>query len=185
MKKSRIWIATGNENKVREAAQVLAEYGVKLSHLKTERVEVQADNLDDIAAYSLRWIEGDKPVVVEDAGLFVDHLGGFPGPYSSYVLKKLGNAGILKLMDGVVERSARYLSAIAYRDEGGVSVFRGIVEGRIAESIRGTHGFGYDPIFIPDEGDGRTFGEMSDEEKNRLSHRARAFRALGKWLAED
>jgi XTP/dITP diphosphohydrolase len=185
LRKSRIWMATGNENKVREAAEVLAEYGVELSHLKTERVEVQADDLDEIAAYSLRWIGGDKPVVVEDAGLFVDHLGGFPGPYSSYVLKRLGNPGILKLMEGVVERSARYLSAVAYKDEGGVRVFHGAVEGRIAESIRGSHGFGYDPIFIPAEGDGHTFGEMSDEEKNKLSHRARAFRALGGWLAED
>ena len=185
MRKSRIWMATGNENKVREAAEVLAEYGVELTHLKTKRVEVQADDLDEIAAYSLRWIEEDKPVVVEDAGLFIDHLGGFPGPYSSYVLKRLGNPGILRLMEGVGERSARYLSAVAYRDESGVRVFHGTVEGQIAGSIRGSHGFGYDPIFIPGEGDGRTFGEMNDKEKNRLSHRARAFRALGRWLAED
>ncbi|MCX6656102.1 MAG: non-canonical purine NTP pyrophosphatase, partial [Candidatus Bathyarchaeota archaeon] len=71
-----------------------------------------------------------------------------------------------------------------YRDESGVHIFRGVVDGEIAQSIRGTHGFGYDPIFIPSEGDGRTFGEMKDAEKNAISHRARAFRALAEWLTQ-
>ena len=184
LKKSKIWMGTGNRNKVQEASEILAEYGIALEHYPMNRVEIQADDPADIAAYSLREVPADIPIAIEDAGLFIDGFNGFPGPYSSYVLERLGNPGILKLMEGVADRGARYLSAVAYRDETGVHVFRGAVEGTIADRIRGSNGFGYDPIFIPSELDGRTFGEASEEEKNRVSHRARAFRALAEWLTE-
>ena len=182
MTKNRIWFATGNRHKVEEAAEVLAPYGIALEHYPLERVEIQADDPANIAAYSLSMIKEDIPICVEDAGVSLDRWGGFPGPYSSYVLERLGNPGILKLMEGEQNRRAHYVSAVAYRDESGVHIFRGTVDGEIAHGIRGTNGFGYDPIFIPAEGDGRTFGEMGAEEKNRISHRARAFRALAEWL---
>jgi XTP/dITP diphosphohydrolase len=184
--KSRIWFATGNKHKVQEAAEVLAPYGIKLEHYPLERVEIQADDPAEIAAYSLEQVKDPRPMCVEDAGVAVDRWGGFPGPYSSYVLERLGNPGILKLMEGEKDRKAHYVSAVAYRDESGeVHKFYGYVHGEIAHSIRGTNGFGYDPIFIPTEGDGSTFGEMPPEEKNKISHRARAFRALAEWLAQN
>jgi XTP/dITP diphosphohydrolase len=181
--KSKIWFATGNRHKVQEAGEVLAPYGIKLEHYPLERVEIQADDPAEIATYSLAQVSDPRPLCVEDAGVAVDRWGGFPGPYSSYVLERLGNPGILKLMEGEMSRKAHYVSAIAYRDESGVHIFRGTVDGEVAQSIRGTNGFGYDPIFIPAEGDGRTFGEMEPEEKNKISHRARAFRALAEWLS--
>jgi XTP/dITP diphosphohydrolase len=183
--KNRIWFATGNRHKVQEAAEILAPYGIKLEHYPLERVEIQADDPAEIAAYSLSQVDDPRPICVEDAGVAVDRWGGFPGPYSSYVLERLGNLGILKLMSGEANRKAHYISAIAYRDESGVHTFCGIVEGEIANSIRGTNGFGYDPIFIPTEGEGFTFGEMSPVAKNRISHRARAFRALAEWLIKS
>lgn len=182
MTKTRIWMATGNTHKVKEAADVLAPYGIKLEHYPLERIEIQADDLTDIASYSLSMIKENISICVEDAGLFIDCFDGFPGPYSSYVLERLGISGILKLMEGEKNRKARYLSAVAYRDEGGVRIFRGAVEGEISLIKRGCNGFGYDPIFIPSEGDGRTFGEFRVVEKNLLSHRARSFKALGEWL---
>ena len=182
MTKSRIWFATGNGHKVSEAAEVLAPYGIAVEHYPLERVEIQADDPADIAAYSLAQVKDERPMCVEDAGVAVDRWGGFPGPYSSYVLERLGNPGIIKLMQGETNRKAHYVSAIAYRDESGVHIFRGTVDGEVAQSIRGTNGFGYDPIFIPAEGDGRTFGEIEPEEKNKISHRARAFRALAEWI---
>jgi XTP/dITP diphosphohydrolase len=182
--KNKIWLATGNRHKVKEAAEVLAPYGIRLEHYPLERVEIQADDPADIAIYSLSMVKEDIPICVEDAGVSIDRWGGFPGPYSSYVLERLGNPGILKLMQGESKRKAYYISALAYRDESGVHVFRGVVQGEIAHSIRGAHGFGYDPIFIPTEGDGRTFGEMEATEKNAISHRARAFRALAEWLTQ-
>ena len=182
--KSRIWMATSNSHKVQEAAQVMAPYGIKLEHYPFERVEIQAEDPADIATYSLNMVKENIPICVEDAGFCIDSWSGFPGPYSSYILEHLGNSVILKLMEGESSRSAHYVSAVAYRDESGVRIFRGTVNGEIAHSIRGTNGFGYDPIFIPAEGDGRTFGEMDKDEKNKISHRARAFRALAEWLNE-
>jgi XTP/dITP diphosphohydrolase len=184
LRKTKIWLATGNAHKVKEAAQVLAPYGIDLEHLPVDRVEIQADDPAQIARFSLGAIGFDGPICVEDAGVSLDRWGGFPGPYSSYVLVRLGNPGMLKLMEGEELRGAHYTSAVAYRDKRGVRVFHGSVEGDISTSIRGTGGFGFDPIFIPREGDGRTFAEMSSGEKNQLSHRARAFKALAEWLIE-
>jgi len=176
-------MATGNRHKYQEARAILSEIGVEVRHLDVERVEIQADDLADIATFSVEQLASEsRPVVVEDAGLFIDHYSGFPGPYSSYALRTIGLEGVLKLMEGVEERGAFFKSVVAFRRREETRCFRGVVRGRIAHSIRGTAGFGYDPIFIPDEGDGRTFGETTAEEKNALSHRARAFRALGEWL---
>jgi XTP/dITP diphosphohydrolase len=177
-------MATSNANKVREAAKVLVPYGIKLEHYSIKRVEIQADDPAEIAAYSLSAIKENIPICVEDASVSLDRWNGFPGPYSSYILEHIGNPGILKLMEGEQNRRAQYVSAIAYRDESGVHFFRGTVDGEIAHVIRGAHGFGYDPIFIPTEGDGRTLGEMDEAEKNKISHRAKAFRALAKWLTQ-
>lgn len=88
-------------------------------------------------------------------------------------------------MSNIKDRNAEYQSSIAFRLNGKIHYFRGIVCGKISKKIRGTGGFGYDSIFIPEEGDGRTFGEMSDEEKNVISHRARAFRELGIWFSQQ
>ena len=182
MRRTRIWMGTSSDHKYEEAREVLADYGVELERLSIDRVEIQADDPELIAEYSLRVLDVDVPILIEDAGLYIDKYYGFPGPYSSYALRTIDNEGILKLMEGETERGARYLSAVAFRD-GDTSVsFTGEVVGRIAMEMRGTNGFGYDPIFIPGEVNGRTFGEMSAAEKARISHRARAFRKLGEWL---
>jgi XTP/dITP diphosphohydrolase len=183
--RTKIWMGTGNEHKYQEAKEVLAEYGIELERMDIERVEIQADEPEEIAEYSLQVLDSDKPLLIEDAGLYIDKYGGFPGPYSSYALERLGNVGILKLLKGDADRAASYLSAIAYRDGETTATFRGEVKGEIAHEERGTGGFGYDPIFIPAEGDGRTFGEMSGEEKEKISHRARAFRQLAEWLVKQ
>lgn len=182
MKRNKIWMGTSSDHKYEEAREVLTEYGVELERLSIDRVEIQADDPELIAEYSLKVLDIDVPILIEDAGLYIDKYYGFPGPYSSYALRTIDNEGILKLMEGETERGARYLSAVAFRDGDTSVTFTGEVVGRIAMETRGTNGFGYDPIFMPEEGDGRTFGEMSAAEKARISHRARAFRKLGEWL---
>jgi XTP/dITP diphosphohydrolase len=177
-------MGTSSDHKYKEAKRVLADYGIDLRRLAIKRVEIQADDPITIAEYSLKMLDLDLPLIIEDAGLFIDKYFGFPGPYSSYVLRTINNKGILKLMEKETDREARYVSAVAYRDLDYFKTFQGEVRGRIAERMRGTKGFGYDPIFIPEEGDGRTFGEMTAEEKAEISHRARAFRALVKWLED-
>ncbi len=183
----RIWMLTGNPDKFREGQLILSEMGLDLHHLRADKLEIQADDLEAIASYSLGGIPLDdpRPIIVEESGLFIEFYSGFPGPYSSYTLRKIGLDGVLKLMEGVENRRAHYKSVIALRHGCEIRLFQGLVWGRISKESRGTGGFGYDPIFVPEEGDGRTFGEMTIDEKNSISHRARAFRMLGAWLKKS
>jgi len=180
----RINVITANEGKAREFIELGKVYGIEVNIVRIPKVEIQSENLEEIAMYSAinAVIHVRDYVVVEDAGLFIEALNGFPGPYSSYVFKKLGVEGVLKLMDGVSDRRAYFKSIIAFASPTGlVKVFEGVVHGEIALSARGTGGFGFDPIFIP-KGERRTFAEMSVSEKNKYSHRAKAFRELANWL---
>lgn len=185
MRRTKIWMGTSSDHKYDEAKEVLSEYGIELERLSIDRVEIQADDPELIAEYSLKVLDVDIPLLIEDSGLYIDKYFGFPGPYSSYALRTINNEGILKLMEDDEDRGARYLSAVAFRD-GDVSVtLRGEVCGEISREERGTAGFGYDPIFIPSEGNGRTFAEMTAEEKAKISHRGRAFRKLAEWLVKQ
>ncbi|MCS7386427.1 MAG: XTP/dITP diphosphatase [archaeon GB-1867-005] len=177
---------TRNKHKFEEAKYVLSLMGVRLIQVPMKRIEIQSDDLCEIALFGVKDAAEklNRPVIVEDAGLFIESLGGFPGPYSSYVFKTIGLSGILKLMRGVSDRRAWFESAVAYCDSSGeCRVFKGVAFGEIALEPRGSGGFGFDPIFIPDEGDGLTFAEMEFEHKCRISHRAKAFKAFGMWLA--
>jgi XTP/dITP diphosphohydrolase len=161
------------------------------SHLETsveavdyDYTEVQAPDLAPIAERGAREafdaLEGDEPVLVDDAGLFVDALGGFPGPYSSYVEDRLGIERVHRLVANESTQSAAFRTVLAYCDGETVRTFEGRVEGRIV-APRGDGGFGYDPIF---EHDGRTFAELTTEAKNRVSHRGRALDAFADWYGE-
>lgn len=132
--------------------------------------------------------------VADDSGLEVDALGGAPGVCSKrwsgaptsdpLALDAANNVWLLQRLDGVAERTARFVCvAAAVGDRVSVAT-RGEVEGMLAESLRGAGGFGYDACFVPLEGDGRTFAEMPSSEKAVLSHRARAFRALVQALQQ-
>ena len=178
-------MGTSSDHKYAEAKEIMKEYGIELDRLSIERVEIQADDPELIAEYSLKELDLDIPLLIEDAGLYIEKYYGFPGPYSSYTLRTINNEGILKLMEGEDDRRAKYVSAVAYRDRDLSVTFRGEVKGWISKEERGSKGFGYDPIFVPEEGDGRTFAEMSAEEKSKISHRARAFRKLAKWLIKQ
>jgi XTP/dITP diphosphohydrolase len=154
--------------------------------LATKKIEIQSDRLQEIAPYAAQEASNrlGVSVVAEDAGLFIDSLHGFPGPYSSYVYSRLGTKGILTLMENVSRRDARFRSVAAFcAPSDKPRCFTGTVVGRIGQRPRGVGGFGFDPIFIPTSGDGRTFAQMTIKEKNRISHRAASFRKLSRWLS--
>jgi len=179
-----IVFATSNTHKCREVSSMLSKYGIAIKCVDIKSLEIQSESLEEIAATSVKQVVNlhGGAALVEDSGLFIDSLRGFPGPYSSYVYRTLGNSGILRLMDGVVSRTAYFKSVLAYLPQSSQPIlFQGITPGRISESPLGSGGFGFDPIFIPDEGDGRTFGQMSVEEKNKLSHRGKATRKFAVW----
>jgi len=146
-------------------------------------VEIQAETLEEVAAYGIREVAEKLAgrVMIEDAGLFIEGLKGFPGVYSAYVFDTIGNGGILRLMDGMKDRRAAFRSVVAYAEPGGEPVlFRGEVWGEIAALPRGSGGFGYDPIF---EVGNKTIAEMDLSEKNEISHRGASIRALKSWLS--
>jgi XTP/dITP diphosphohydrolase len=182
--KLKIILITGNMGKLKEFNELGRKYGIEFTGIPGPKIEIQSEDLREVAAYSaaVALTVLRKPLMVEDAGLFIKSLDGFPGPYSSYIFKKIGYEGILKLMKGVKDRRAFFKSVIAFADpQIGIKIFEGFVHGTIAERARGTLGFGFDPIFIP-EGYSRTFAEMQVHEKNEISHRGKAFKNFANWL---
>jgi len=189
---------TGNAGKVREAREYLDHDIEQVSH---DYVEIQSPDLERIAARGAREAHAHVggPVFVEDSGLFVESLDGFPGPYSAYVEDTVGIEGVADLAAG---SRATFRSVIAFCDgsdfprdppaidrgeghtvvagvDAPVAVLAGEVTGEIVEP-RGSGGFGYDPIF---EFEGETFAERSTDAKNEVSHRGRALEAFAEWLA--
>ncbi len=190
LKRKVVFFATGNVHKFNEARAVLAEFGLAAAMLKMKGVEIQSDSLKEIAATSAAnaFRHAHLPLVVEDAGLFIDALKGFPGPYAAPVYHTIGNQGILKLMDGVSNRQATFKSAIAYCNspDGKTVCFEGQAPGKITttERVTDASAFGFDPIFQPD-GTDKTFAEMAIPEKNGFSHRAQALRKFAEWYGQQ
>jgi len=187
-----IYFVTGNVNKYNEVSELFKKENLKytLTQKNIKTVEVQAESIKEVAQYKLESIRGqiNGSYFVEDAGFFVDiPLNGFPGIYSSYVMKTLGNKGILKLIADFEKTQAHFTSVIAlYFDPLEKNFFfEGNVQGKISETIRGSGGFGFDPIFLPDGLPDKTFSELTTEEKNKISHRGNAWRAFIKFLKEN
>ena len=111
-----IFFATNNIHKFDEARKVLAEYKIAVGMLRVKALEIQSNSLEEIAKTSVAdaFKRCNLPVIVEDAGLFINALGGFPGPYAAYVYRTIGNRGLLKLMENIENRKARFHSVIVY-----------------------------------------------------------------------
>lgn len=189
---------TSNDHKFTEVKHVFEKNNLTVEHLKMKYTELQADSIEQIAlasASSLSTIvEGD--FMIEDAGLFVDSLNGFPGPYSSYIFQSIGCQGILDLLgenDNLELRQAYFASVFVMFKNGKFNVFKGRCDGIIPIDAFGKGGFGFDPIFIPADlnklGDldktSLTFAEMGDDEKNKISHRSRSITKLISFLNEN
>lgn len=197
---------TTNEGKVREAR----EYLDQITRSGLEYTEIQAADLGPIAAHGAReaYRRLQEPVIVDDAGLFLDGLNGFPGPYSAYVEETIGVQRLWEMVESLENHRAEFRCILGYCDGTGfeaspdpidredrvaaaaggadadaelpVKLFEGIVRGRLVPP-RGEGGFGYDPIF---EYNGETFAEMSPAEKNALSHRGRALERFAEWYQD-
>jgi len=180
----KIIFVTGNAHKVKEAGDILSPCGITVEQNNCGYPELQEDELEKIAAFGAECAADHlgTEVMVDDSGLFIRGLGGFPGPYSAYVFDTLGDVRVLKLMEGETDRNAVFKCVIGYCRPGEKAhLFTGEVDGEISLVGRGDSGFGYDPIFAVG---GRTFGEMGEDEKNLLSHRYRALLKFAGWLNE-
>ena len=174
---NEIILVTSNEHKYMELNEIAKGYNISLRWVNIPKPEIQSDNLEEIVRFSavILYNQLKSPLIVEDSGLFIEALNGFPGPYTNYVKRTIGLEGILKLMQGVKNRTAYFSTVMCYVSESELKIFEGRVYGKISDEIRGEGGFGFDPIFIPN-GENRTFAEMSIEEKNKYSHRSSAFK---------
>jgi XTP/dITP diphosphohydrolase len=194
----RLVLASANPDKVGEIAAVLAaalEVDLVPRPAEVPDVVEDGETLLDNARLKARALVAATglPAVADDTGLEVDALGGAPGVYSARyagedvtyadnVAKLLAELG--RLPDAGGERRARFRTVALAAFPDGTEVWaEGVVDGTIAPEPRGKAGFGYDPVFLPAEGGGRTFAEMPSEEKHTISHRGRAFRALAAALA--
>ncbi|NHI93956.1 MAG: RdgB/HAM1 family non-canonical purine NTP pyrophosphatase [Candidatus Lokiarchaeota archaeon] len=182
-----IHFATGNENKFKEAREIFQVYNIQVEKFLIDRIEIQNDDPEKIARYSLEILkDSPKKIFVEDSGLQIRELNNFPGPYSSYIYKTIGNEGILKLMEGINNRNAIFYSIVAYKDEyESIHCFKGETEGNISKKIKKGEGWGFDPIFIPltNNGNELTYSELGFEKKNLLSHRSKSFQKLSRFLS--
>jgi len=173
---------TSNVGKLREAEAVL---GTPLEHHALDLDELQSLDLEKVVRHkaAAAFERLGRPVLVEDTGLELAALGGFPGPLVKFLLASVGPEGISRIARCFSDDGATARCVACARDESRTVLGTGVVRGRIAAAPRGSLGFGWDSVFMPDAGDGRTYAEMDETDKNAISHRRLAFsdlrRALG------
>ncbi len=178
----KIYFATSNPWKYREIKEKFNNAGLDLGRINTQLLELQDVTNEEVALISARdaFKKFKKPLFVEDSGIYIKALKGFPGLYSSFIFKAIGLKGILKLMENKKNRQAEFISVIVYKDSKQEKVFKGICRGSITNKIRGRGGFGFDPIFVP-KGYNTTFAE-NYAIKEKISHRVKSVNKLIKWL---
>ena len=192
-----IIFATGNAHKAIEAQKALGDTFTLIMPKELGLTEEIPENGDTLQANAIEkaeylWKKFGKNCFADDTGLEVDALGGAPGVYSARYAgpEKGSEANMDKLLSelqaaeqtgGEISRAARFRTVVALILDGELHLFNGVLEGRIAKERSGNQGFGYDPVFIPD-GYSKTLAEISLEEKNAISHRGKAMRALAQFL---
>lgn len=176
-----IYFITSNTGKLIEAKKKFSELHIEAIQKNIGYPEIQANSLEEVASFGVKYIlkKFKHPFILEDAGLFIESLNGFPGIFSAYVYHTIGCEGVLKIMDDKkTNRSAIFKSVYAYgKSNCRPQLFIGECKGTISNRKRGNNGFGYDPIFIPDNSQ-KTFAEMDIYEKNNYSHRGKSLEKL-------
>jgi non-canonical purine NTP pyrophosphatase (RdgB/HAM1 family) len=178
----RLVFVTSNPHKLHEASLIL---GRSLAHCTVDVAEIQSLDLAEVARHKARaaFATLGRPVLVEDTGLELEGLGGFPGPLVRWLLGAVGAGGICTLAAAFGNRRAIARCVACACDGETVVVAEGVVAGSIVDAPRGSSGFGWDGAFAPDEAGGLTYAEMDDAHKSRLSHRQRALTVLRGELA--
>ena len=177
----KIVFASTNESKFNEIFLYLKTFNIEIEFVRFGTFEIQSNKLEEIALQKAKeaFEKIGRPLIVEDTGIFIDSLNGFPGTYSSYVLGTIGNQGILDLLLNSSNRFALFRSVVVYKDNNNNMTFSGDTRGTISDHIT-EGGWGYDPIFIP-EGSSITYGQLGIAKKMGISHRTHALNNFAKW----
>lgn len=183
----KVAFVTTNKHKFREVQDILKAYPIELEHLDMEYEENHDSSLDEIARDAAKKLANElqKPIVLEDTGLFFEAYHNFPGALPKFVMNSIGYKGIFKLLAGE-SRNAYFETVAAFCDPGQEPVlFEGIMRGEITEEVHNEEKeeMPYDKIFIP-EGKTTTISDMTLEEKNSFSQRAQAFRKFGEYFVK-
>ncbi|MFT4311312.1 MAG: RdgB/HAM1 family non-canonical purine NTP pyrophosphatase [Candidatus Woesearchaeota archaeon] len=170
---------TSNKNKFLEVKQILGEH---IEQLNIDVEEIQSLDIEKVIKQKVEEIKKhyNKPFFCEDVSVELKALEGFPGPLIKFLVKSIGSKGIHKILQGYEEKAAKAICVVGYFDGEKTHIFKGEIKGKIVEP-KGESGFGFDPVFIP-QGFNKTFAEMSDKEKNKISHRKKAFLKLNEYL---
>lgn len=186
----KLVFATRNENKVKEVSRLMPDHIdlVSLNEIGVdEEIPETAGSIEGNAMQKVQFVRQrtDLPVMADDSGLEVKILNDEPGVdsahYSGSRSAEENNKLLLRNLEGKIDRSARFVTVFALDLKDAQNLFMGTCEGRIVEEARGSNGFGYDPLFEPDGSD-KTFGEMNNQEKSAISHRAKALAKLIDYL---
>lgn len=178
MKLSDLVVITSNIGKIEEINDIL---GTNHKISTVDMPEIQSLNLDEVitAKAKAAYEKIKKPVLVTDVSLEIEGLNGLPGPFVKFFIKTLGAEKTVQLVKG--SRKTKVTDAVAIYDGKKLKIFKGTVWGKVIEKARGTNGFGFDFVFVPD-GYSKTWAQMPPSLKNRISHRAQALNKLKKFL---
>lgn len=192
----KLFVATSNAHKLEEIREILKLYGIERELVcpasfddHDEPIEDGKSFKDNALIKARYWFNKyHLPTIADDSGLTIHFFNDFPGIYSARFMQNYSyfekNSWILKGMKNESDREAKFHCVIAYINENTEECFEGILQGEIADSIKGEHGFGYDPIFFLPELN-KTTSELSPEEKNRLSHRSLALRKWAEYVKAE
>lgn len=188
----KLIIASNNKGKIKEIKEILSDFDLQIlsqneagfSHVDAEE---NGDTLYENACIKARALDTDLPVLADDTGLFVDYLKG-PGVYTArYAGENASDEAnrhkMLEELDGIKMRDASFITCMVLKVGDEIYSVEGICPGKIAEEERGSQGFGYDSIFIP-EGYDKTFAQLDDKTKNSISHRRKAIEKISRILEE-
>jgi XTP/dITP diphosphohydrolase len=179
-----IHFATTNKHKFEEVKQILSEFNIDVKQLEIEKIEPRGEMMETIAKNAAELIANKVklPIILEDTGIFFEAYNNFPGPLPRYIFESIGYKGILKLLEKE-NKDAYFKTVAAYCEPGQEPVlFEGISKGKISEKVvnKDKDVMPYERIFIP-ENSNKTLSDMSRTEKNKISHRSKAFRKFGEW----
>ena len=180
---AEVTLVTGNRNKVEEARRIL---GINLKSVSVDLPEIQSLDIKEVlrAKADEAWRQLQRPLIVDETGLQLEAMNGFPGPLIKWLLEAVGTIGICRIASNENEFSATACCALMYRDEHQQLVAQADISGRITSRPRGERGFGWDPIFEP-QGQDRTYAEMTAAQKDLEGHRGIVWRQLYSDLMKE
>jgi len=179
----KIYFVTSNEGKFREAREIV---GKRIVKRPLDIEEIQSADVGKVVLHKLdeAYRKVGKPVIVEDTGLYLEALNGFPGALVKHMVERVGIKGVLRLLSYYKNDNAVAETAIGFNDGKNSLLFVSVTKGRIAKKEKGKSGFGWDSVFVP-EGSRKTLAQMDVHEKNLFSARGKSFRKLEVYLIKN